>query len=187
MIKIDRFNVNSIEENSSIDYILEVDLEYPSELHKLHNDYSLAPKKLKISQNMLSNYCFSIANEYGIKIGGVIKLVPNLGNKSKYVVHYKNIHLHLSLGMKLTKVHRILKFKQSDWLKKCIDFNTDKRKSAANSFEKDFLKLMNDSVFSKTMKNLRKRISVRLVNNAKDYVRCISKPIFVSQKLFSKL
>ena len=187
LIKIDRFNVNSIEENSSIDYILEVDLEYPSELHKLHNDYSLAPKKLKISQNMLSNYCFSIANEYGIKIGGVNKLVPNLGNKSKYVVHYKNIHLHLSLGMKLTKVHRILKFKQSDWLKKCIDFNTDKRKSAANSFEKDFLKLMNDSVFSKTMKNLRKRISVRLVNNAKDYVRCISKPIFVSQKLFSKL
>ena len=79
--------------------------------------------------------------------------------------------------MKLAKVHRILKFKQSDWLKKCIDFNTDKRKHAANSFEKDL---------GKTMENLRKRINVILVNNAKDYVRYVSKPSFVSRKIFSK-
>ena len=74
-------DVNSIEENNSIGYILEVDLEYPSEIHKLHNDYLLAPEKFKISKNMLSNYCFSTANEYGIKIGGVNKLVPNLAKK----------------------------------------------------------------------------------------------------------
>ena len=110
--------LNSIEENNSIDYLLEVDLEYPDTLHELHNDFPLALGKLEISQNMLSNYCFNIANKYGIKIGGVNKLVPNLGNKSKYVVHYRNLQLYLSLGMKLTKVHRILKFKQSDWLKK---------------------------------------------------------------------
>ena len=89
---------------------------------------------------MLSNYCFSIANEYGIKIGRVNKFVPNLGNKSKYVVHYRNLQLYLSLRMKLTKkVHRILKLTQSDWLKKYIDFNTGKRKNAVNSFEKMFL------------------------------------------------
>ena len=87
--------------------------------------------------------------------------------------------------MKLTKVHRILKFKQSDWLKKYIDFNTDKSKNAANGFEKDFFKLMNNSVFGKTMENLRKRINVEMTNNAKDYVKCVSRPNFISQKIFS--
>ena len=88
--------------------------------------------------------------------------------------------------MKLTKVHRILKFKQSDWLKKYIDFNIDKRKNAAISFEKKYFKLMDNSIFCKAMENLRKRMSVNLVNNAKDYVKCISKPSFVSQKIFTK-
>ena len=88
--------------------------------------------------------------------------------------------------MKLVSVHRVLKFKQSDWLKKYIDFNTYKRKNAANSFKKDFFKLMNNSTFGKTMKNLRKRINVRLVNNAADYKKYVSKVSFVSQKIFSK-
>ena len=159
--EISDFCLNSVSENSSIGYILEVDLEYPSKLHELHNDYPLDPEKFEISQNMLSNYCSNIANEYGIKIGGVNKLVPNLGNKSKYVVHYRNLHLYLSLGMKQTKVHRILKFKQSfkhlNNVKKCTDFNTDKRKNAGNTFEKDIFKLVNNNTFGKTMENLRKK------------------------------
>ena len=69
---------------------------------------------------------------------------------------------------------------------KCIDFNTDKRKNRVNSFEKDFFKLMNNSVFGNTMEKLKKRISVKLINNSKDYVRCVSKPNFISQKIFSK-
>ena len=177
--------MNSISENSAIGYILEADLEYPSELHELHNDYPLAPEKLEISQNMSANYCFYIENEYGINIGGVNKLVPNIGNKSKYVVHYRNLQLYLSLEMKFTKIHKIFKFKQSDWLQKYIDINTDKKKNAANSFEKDFFKLMNNSVFGKTMENVRKIINVKLVNDAKDYVNCMSKPSFVSQEIFS--
>ena len=164
----------------------EVDLDYPDKLHETHNDYPLAPKKLKTSHNTLSNYCNNIANDYGIKIGNVTKLVPNLGNKSRYVLHYKNLQLYLSLAMKLVTVHRVLKLKQFYWLKICIDFNTDKRKNAANTFEKDFFKLMNNSVYGKTMGNLRKRINVRLISNAKDYKQYASKPSFVSQKIFKE-
>ena len=183
--EIDKFDVNStqcnsIEENSSNGYILEVDLKYPDELHQLHNDYHLAPEKLEISHDILSNYCSNIANKYDIQIGGVNKLVPNLGNKSKYVLHYRNLLLYLSLEMKLVSVHRILKFTQSDWLKKYIDFNTDKKKNAANSFEKDFFKLMNNSAYDKTIINIRKRIKVRLVNNAKDYTEYVNKSSSVS-------
>ena len=79
-----------------------------------------------------------IADKYEIKIGDVKNLTPNLGSKTKYVLHYRNFQFYLSLGMKLTKTHRVLKFKQSDWMKKYIGFNTDKRKNAANDFEKDF-------------------------------------------------
>ena len=181
---IDDFDLNLVKENSSTGYILEVGLEYPSKLHDLHNDYPLAPEKLKISQDMLSEYCSDIADKYGIKVGGVNKLVPNLRNKKKHVVHYRNLQLYLSLGMKLNKIHKILKFKQCDWLKQFVDFNTDKRKNAADKFEESFFKLMINIVFAKTMENLRK--SVELINNAKDYVRCVSRPSFVSQKIFSK-
>ena len=135
---------------------------------------------------MLSKYCSNIAGEYGIKIGGVNKLIPNLGNKGKYVLHYRNLQLYLSFGMKLTKVYGVLKFKQSDSLKRYIDFNTDKRKNAANSFGMDFFNLMNNSVFGKIMENLRKTITVRLVNNAEDYKKYVSKPSFISQKIFRK-
>ena len=111
--EINRSDANSIGENSFDGYILEVAVEYPDELHELHNDYPLATEKLEISHNILSNYCNSIANKYDVKVGGVNKLVPNLGNKSKYVFHYRNIHLYLSLGMRLVNVHRVLQFKRS--------------------------------------------------------------------------
>ena len=135
---VDGFDVNSISEKSSIGYILEVGLEYSDELHALYNDYPLAPEKLAISDDMLSDYCKKIADEYEIKVGDVKKLIPNLVNKTNYVLHYRNLQLYLSLGMKLTKNHRALKFNQSNWMKKYIDFNTKKRTNATNSFEKDF-------------------------------------------------
>ena len=166
---VDKLDVNSISEKSPIGYILEVDLEYPDKLHKLHNDYRLAPEKLAIPYDMLSDYCKEIADEYGIKVGDVRRLIPNLGDKTNYVLHYTNLQLYLSLRMKLTKIDKVLKFKQSDWMKNYIDFNMEKRKNAANSFEKNFFKLMINSVYGKTMKNLQKRINVRLVNNEKKF------------------
>ena len=98
-----------------------------------------------------------IADEYGIKFVDVKKLIPNLGDKTNYVPHYRNLQLYLSLGVKLTKIHKVLKFKQSDWMKIYIDFNTKKEKNAANSFEKNFFKLMINSVYGKTMQKFKKK------------------------------
>ena len=104
---VDGFDVNSINEKSEIGYFFEVDLEYLDELHELHNDYPLFPEKLAISSDMLSKYCKKIADEYGIKVSDIKKLIPNLSNKTKYVLHYRNLQLYLSLGMKLTKIHSV--------------------------------------------------------------------------------
>ena len=88
---------------------------------------------------MLSNYCKKIANKYEIKVGDVKKLIPNLVNKINYIVHYRNLEQYFSLGMKLTKIHKVLKFKQCDWMKKYIDFNTEKRMNAGNGLKNIFL------------------------------------------------
>ena len=136
---------------------------------------------------MLSKYCKEIVSKYKKKFSDVKKLIRNLGSKTKYVLHYRNLQLYLSLGMKLTKIHRVLRFKQSDWMKKYIDFNTEKRVNAANDFEKDFCKLMINSVYGRTMENLRKRISVQLVTNKKDFLKYTSRPTNVSHKILIKI
>ena len=126
--------------------ILEVDSEYPRNLHDLHSDYPLASEQIEVNK--------------------VDKLIPNLWNKKKYVIHYENLKQYLSLGLKLTKIHRGIKFEESQWLKKYITLNTELRTAAANDFEKDFFKLMNNSVFGKTMENIRNRVDIKLVNNS---------------------
>jgi hypothetical protein len=146
--------------------ILEVDLEYPTELHDLHNCYPLAPEN--------------------IKIGNVQKLTPNLNNKTKYVVHYENLKLYESLGLKITKIHRGIKFEESLWLKKYIDLNTKLRTEAKNNFEKDFFKLMNNSVFGKTMENVRKRVDVRLVTGEKEAKKLAAKPNYEHCTIFDE-
>ena len=165
--KISNINLGKYKADSKKGLILEVDLEYPQELHDMHNDYPVCPEKVKVSNDMLSGYCKKIAEKYKISIGLVSKLIPMLRDKKEYVLHYRNLQLYLDLSLKIKKVHRGLKFDQSPWLKQYIDFNTEKRKHAKNSFEKDFFKLMNNSVFGKTMENLRKRVDVRLVTDEK--------------------
>ena len=172
---VDNIDANSISKKSSIEYILQVDLKYPEELHVLHNDYPLAPEKRVIPYDMLWNFCKKIADKYGIKVRDVMNLVPNLGDKTNYVLHYRNLQLYLSLRMKLTKIHRVLMFKPSDWMKKYIDFSTEKRANAANGFEKYFFKFMINNVYGKTLENLRKRINVKLVNNEKDFLKYTSR------------
>ena len=138
---VDNFDVNAVSEKCPIGYILKVDLEYPDELHVLHNDYPLAPEKLAISYYMSSDYCKKIAGKYEIKVGDVTKLIPNLGNKTNYVVYYRNFQFYLFLGMKLAKIYRVLKFKQSDLMKKYIDFNTEKRTMLLTDLKNNFFKI----------------------------------------------
>ena len=139
-------NINKIEErlmiikrNSSTGYILEVDLEYSKELYEIHNNYPLAPEKINIRKEWLYNYCLEIANELNITIGSVKKLVPYLMNKNNYMIHYRNVQQCLKVGLKFKKMHRILKFKQSDRMIFYIDFNTEKRTNSNNESDKNFL------------------------------------------------
>ena len=184
--QIDKIDLAKYNEDSKKGLILEVDLEYPKELHDLHNDYPLGAEKVKVSDNMLSDYCKKIASKFNISTGLVHKLIPTLNNKEKYVLHYRNLQLYIELGLKLSKIHRVLEFNQSQWLKQYINYNTQKRTNAKNSFEKDFFKLMNNSVFGKTMENIRKRVDVRLITNEKKLLKMTSKPTYVSSKIFNE-
>ena len=146
--------------------ILEVDLEYPNELHDDHNEYPLAPER--------------------IIVGKVEKLIPNLNNKTRYVVHYENLKQYESLGLKITKVHRGIKFEESAWLKTYIDLNTSLRAKAKNDFEKDFFKLMNNSVFGKTMENIRNRVDIQLVTDKVRARKLAAKPNFQHCTIFDE-
>ena len=123
-----------------------------------------------------------IADKYEIKVGDVKKLIPHLGNKTNYVLHYRNLQLYLSLGMKLTKIHRMLKFKQSTW----VSILTLKiEKMLLINLRKTF-KLMISSAYGVTMENLRIRVNVRLVSNKKDFLKYTSRPTHITHKIFGK-
>ena len=147
--------------------ILEVDLEYPEELHDLHNDYPLCPERVECDK-------------------GVKKLIPNLRNKNNYVIHYRNLIQCLRLGMKLKKIHRGIGFVESYFMKPYIDKNVKLRTQAKNNFEKDFFKLMNNAVFGKTMENIRNRVNVKLVNSDEKFKKLVAKPNYESRKIFNE-
>ena len=173
--------IQSIPDDSKTGYVLEVDLEYPAHLHDLHNSYPVAPENVKIEKDMLSDYCLNVLNSKNMTFTACKKLTPNLNNKKNYVLHYRNLKLYLQLGLKLTKVHKVMAFSQSPWLKPYIDYNTNQRTKSTNNFEKDFYKLMNNAVFGKTMENVMKRHNYRLVNNEKQLEKLTKKPNFQSK------
>ena len=147
-------------------YIFEVDLEYPPHLWETHNGYPLAPEK--------------------IIVNGVEKLISHFKPRKNYVVHYRTLRQCLEMGMRITAVHRGISFYQSPWMEPYIRKNTELRKTAANSFEKDFFKLMNNSVFGKTIENIRKRQNIHLIDDRKKALRLSSRPNFDRYTIFDK-
>ena len=113
-----------------------------------------------------------------MKINGVEKLIPNLYYKKRYVIHIRALEQALKHGLVLERIHRVIEFKQSAWMKEYIDFNTKLRIEAANDFEKDFFKLMNNVVFGKTMENIRKHRNIKLATNREAYLKAVMKPNF---------
>jgi hypothetical protein len=168
-------------------YVLEVDLEYPEHLHDSHSDYPLAPEAMSVSESWISDYQRALVDKLGSKFTKCIKLVPNLYNKERYVLHYRNLKLYHSLGLRATKIHRAIKFRQDAWMAPYIQLNTTLRAKASSEFEKDFFKLMNNSVFGKTMENLRKRIRVDLIRGDETgkMRRLVADPAYISHKIFN--
>ena len=145
--------------------VLEVDLEYPRHLWNHHSDFPLAPEHLEIN--------------------GVRKLVPNFYRKGKYVVHHEVLKDYLKHGLRISKIHRGISFEESPWMKPYIDFNTKLRMQSKNNFESDFFKLMNNSVFGKTIENIRNRVDIKLVTTPKQAEKYIYRPNYTGRTTFS--
>ena len=143
-----------------------MDVKYPKRLHELHSDLPFLPERMKV------NKCK--------------KLVCNLFNKKKYVVHINALKQALNHGLKFKKIHRVIEFNQETWLKPYIDMNTKLRKAAKNDFEKDLFKLMNNSVFGKTMENIRKHRDIKLVTTDKKRSKLVSEPNYHTINLISE-
>ena len=161
---------------------LEVDLHYPKELHDLHNDFPLAPEKMKVNESQVSNYCTSWLSDKGKKFTSSEKLVAHLGDRHKYIIHAKTLALYQKLGMKVTKIHRAVTYHQCAWMAPWIEGNTARRALAQTTFEQDLFKLANNACFGKTMENVRGRMDVRLItaddNDHKAYTKLVAKPTY---------
>ena len=162
-------NPNEISESATRTdkgYILEVDVSYSRELHNPHNDLPFMCERMEIN--------------------GVEKLVPNLRDKKNYVIHIQALNQALQHGLRLDRIHQTIEFDHSPWLKTYIDFNTQLITAATNDFEKDFFKLMNNSVFGKTMESVRKHRNIKLVTTEEKYLRTVMKPNFKSGVVFGE-
>jgi hypothetical protein len=168
MNKAELDNWERITSEEGVGCVLEVDLLYPEKLHDLHNEYPLCPESLKLEGSTVS------------------KLIPNLNDKKHYVIHYENLKQCVRLGLKVTKIHRGIRFRESSWLKNYIDLNTTLRTAAKNDFEKDFFKLMNNCFFGKTMENIENHVDIKLVTEEKAAIKLAAKPNYDKCTIFDE-
>jgi hypothetical protein len=191
--EINEFTIDkilSISDSSDIGYVFECDLLYPNELHNNHKEYPLAPEKLKVPTNCLSDYQLNLLDLMKINVGYkrtvTEKLMLTLYDKNNYIIHYKNLKLYLELGLKIKKIHRILSFNQSKWLKSYIDLNTSLRQKSTNDFESDLFKLLSNSIYGKSVQDKRHHLDIRCVLNVNHAKRLIKKPNFDSFQIIDE-
>lgn len=175
-------------EDSPVGYILEVDLEYPMELHDLHKDFPLAPTKETVAPEWLSDYQINMLDQLKASRPSpkVKKLVQTMFKKENYTLHYRTLQLYVELGLKVCKVHRILRFTQAEWLSEYVKLNTRKRRQAETKIRQDFHKLMNNSAFGKTCESKHNRIKIKVARNEDDLMKWTSDPAFKSFSLIAE-
>lgn len=185
--------IQSIPSDGEIGYLFEVDLDVPKHLHDYFADYPLAPEKNVVPQDWLSPYNDKLLHDKDIGGGKYVlseKLLQTLLPKRNYIIHYRALQIYLKLGIRLTKIHSVLKFKQSPWMKPFIEENIRKRKIAkanGDEFGVMYYKLKNNAVFGKQMENVRKHMRVELIypNQDKKLKRLIASPLFVGFRTFN--
>ena len=166
--------------------IVECDLEYTIKAKNKTRKFPLAPEHMIVKEKMLSKYQLNLMEKLDIKLGKEKKLLLTLYDKKKYIVHHELLKYYESLGLKVTKVHRTISFKESAWLKPYIDFNTNQRTKSKSNFEKDLWKLMNNSFYGKTMENIRDRHEIRLLSDENEVRKYINKPNFKDSVIFNE-
>lgn len=177
--------VLSSPKDSAKGYILEVDMEFPEDLHDFFSDYPLAPHKKFISFNEMSPHSQKVVEERRLKLCKAEKLLATLLKKERYILHYRNFQLYSQLGAKFTKVYRVLQFNQKPSLKEYIEFNTEKRAASRNAFDINFYKFLSNSLFGKTMERPENKTHVKLVNQVKTYEKLVSKLNFKNSKIIN--
>ena len=170
----------SLEEEGEWGYTLEVDLAYPEHLHHSTADFPLAPETGEITHDMFSDFMSTFYKTLNPNstFKPSRKLLLTQYNRDHYIVHFAILKFYLEMGLTLNKVHRVIKYKQKAWLKEYIDFNSQKRASSNNAFDKDFYKLKNNALFGKTMEDVRKRINYKLVTDEDKFNKMAASPFF---------
>jgi len=173
--EISNLDLATIPEDSPTGYIIVCDLDYPPHLHDTYSDYPLAPEHLTISSEMLSPFARNLAGEGWSPMK---KLIPNLYNKTNYVVHYRNLQFYVKQGLIPKKIHKVLSFTQRRWQKPWIDLCTTQRQNATSEFQSALAKLQANSTFGKTMENDRNRANICLIADPVKLRKAVSKPLY---------
>ena len=180
-------HVLSCSHEAEYGFMLECDLSYPKHLHDRHQDYPLAPCKKSVPFDSLSPFARDICLKHGLKHStNTSKLMSTLEDKKAYVLHYRTLQLYLELGLVLDRVHHIIKFKQAPVMRDYIMFNSAKRAVSTNSFDINFYKFLNNSLFGKTMERVDNKTLIKLVTSLEKFQKLVAKPTYKSSKVINK-